>query len=75
MFDRLAAVASSAAATKMSYRIDGPTTQAGDVFAPNVSVVINHDGEMDDNDARRYGQLTADAVLENLRTAFNRRGL
>ena len=75
MFDRLAAVASSAAATKMSYRIDGPTTQAGDVFAPSVSVVINHDGEMDDNDARRYGQLTADAVLEKLRTAFNRRGL
>lgn len=75
MFDRLAAVASSAAATKMSYRIDGQTTQAGDVFAPSVSVVINHDGEMDDNDARRYGQLTADAVLEKLRTAFNRRGL
>lgn len=75
MFDRLAAIASSAAATKMSYRIDGPMTQAGDVFAPSVSVVINHDGEMDDNDARRYGQLTADAVLEKLRTAFNRRGL
>lgn len=75
MFDRLSAVASNAAAARMSYRIDNTSTKAGDVFAPNVSVVINHDGDMDDSDARHYGQITADAVLEKLRTAFNRRGM
>lgn len=75
MFDRLSAAASNAAAAKMSYRIGDTSDKAGDVFSPSVSVTINHDGNMDDEDARRYGQITADAVLEKLRTAFNRRGM
>lgn len=75
MFDRLSAAASNAAAAKMSYRIGDTSDKAGDVFSPSVSVTINHDGNMDDDDARRYGQITADAVLEKLRTAFNRRGM
>lgn len=75
MFDRLSAAASNAAAAKMNYRIGDTSDKAGDVFSPSVSVTINHDGNMDDDDARRYGQITADAVLEKLRTAFNRRGM
>ena len=75
MFDRLSAAASNAAVAKMSYRIGDTSDKAGDVFSPSVSVTINHDGNMDDEDARRYGQITADAVLEKLRTAFNRRGM
>lgn len=75
MFDRLSAAASNAAAAKMNYRIGDTSDKAGDVFSPSVSVTINHDGNMDDDDVRRYGQITADAVLEKLRTAFNRRGM
>ena len=75
MFDRLSAAASNAAAAKMSYRIGDTSDKAVVVFSPSVSVIINHDGDMDDDDARRYGQITADAVLEKLRAAFNRRGM
>lgn len=47
----------------------------GDTFAPQVSVNISHNGKMTDRDAKRYGDIAADATLEKLRTAFNKRGI
>lgn len=74
LFDRIGASVSAAAAERTPYRIDN-TTRAGDVFAPSVTVNITHDGEMDESDAKKYGAVAADTVLERLRTAFNRRGM
>ena len=47
----------------------------GDTFAPQVSVNISHNGKMTDRDAKRYGDIAADATLEKLRAAFNKRGV
>lgn len=47
----------------------------GDTFAPQVSVNISHNGKMTDRDAKRYGDIAADAALEKFRTAFNKRGV
>lgn len=47
----------------------------GDTFAPQVSVNISHNGNMTDRDAKRYGDIAADATLEKLRAAFNKRGV
>lgn len=44
-------------------------------FAPSVTVEINHSGELSENDARRYGNIAADAALEKLTDAFGRRGI
>ena len=74
LFDRIGASVSAAAAEHIPYRIDN-TTRAGDVFAPSVTVNITHGGEMDESDAKKYGAVAADTVLERLRTAFNRRGM
>lgn len=74
LFDRIGASVSAVAAEHTPYRIDN-TTRAGDVFAPSVTVNITHDGEMDESDAKKYGAVAADTVLERLRTAFNRRGM
>lgn len=74
LLDRIGASVSAAAAEHTPYRIDN-TTRAGDVFAPSVTVNITHDGEMDESDAKKYGAVAADTVLERLRTAFNRRGM
>lgn len=47
----------------------------GDTFAPQVSVTISHNGKMTDRDAKRYGDIAADAALEKFRAAFNKRGV
>ena len=44
-------------------------------FAPNVTVEINHNGSLTDDDARRYGNIAADAALDKLSEAFGRRGI
>lgn len=49
--------------------------QVGNSFAPHVEVNIQHSGSMSDEDAKHYGDVAADAALEKLRIAFNRRGL
>lgn len=49
--------------------------QAGNIFAPQVSVTVEHSGKMTDRDAKRYGEIAADATLEKLRAAFNKRGV
>lgn len=52
-----------------------PIGSGGNTFAPQISVAISHNGKMTDNDAKRYGEIAADATLEKLRSAFNKRGL
>lgn len=74
MFERIGAAANAATAARFSASV-GNSVPAGDVFAPRVEVHITHNGDMSDDDARRYGDIAADAALEKLRTAFNRRGL
>lgn len=74
MFARIGAAANAATAARFSANV-GNTVPAGDVFAPRVEVNITHNGDMSDDDARRYGDIAADAALEKLRAAFNRRGL
>ena len=49
--------------------------QAGNIFAPQVSVTVEHSGKMTDRDAKRYGEIAADATLDKLRAAFNKRGV
>lgn len=47
----------------------------GDTFAPNIEVNIQHTGNMTDADADRYGNQIAQVALEELRTAFVKRGI
>lgn len=46
----------------------------GDTFAPRINVTIQHNGEMTDADAKRYGNTIADTALDKLKTAFAKRG-
>lgn len=43
-------------------------------FAPTVNVMISG-GNMNDESARKYGNIAADAVLDQLKTAFTKRGI
>lgn len=45
------------------------------VFEPHIQVEINHNGSMDDNDAKSYGEKIADTAIEKLYSAFERRGI
>lgn len=49
--------------------------RGGDTFAPNIEVNIQHTGSMTDADADRYGNQIAQVALEELRTAFVKRGI
>ena len=44
-------------------------------FAPTITVEINHSGSLSEADARRYGDIAADAALDKLSDAFGRRGI
>lgn len=44
-------------------------------FHPEVSVYISHNGEMTESDAKRYGTMAAESVLDKLSSAFSRRGI
>lgn len=44
-------------------------------FAPNIEVNINHNGNMTDSDARRYGNQIADVALDKLWSTLQRRGI
>lgn len=46
----------------------------GDTFAPRINVTIQHNGEMTDADAKRYGNTIADTALDKLKNAFAKRG-
>lgn len=45
------------------------------VFEPHISVEISHNGDMSDDDARRYGEEIADAAITKLYSAFERKGI
>ena len=46
----------------------------GEINSP-ITVNIVHNGSMDDDDARRYGDIVAETALERLNDCFNRRGV
>lgn len=45
------------------------------VFEPHFQVEINHNGSMNDTDAKSYGEKIADTAIEKLYSAFERRGI
>ena len=45
------------------------------VYEPHIDVQINHNGNMDDTDARRYGEQIANTAIEKLYGAFERKGI
>lgn len=75
MLTQVGQMATYAAAVKASGRANTSYSTVGDTFAPHVEININHNGTLTANDAKHYGNVAADAALEKLRTAFNRRGL
>ena len=75
MLTQVGQMATYAAAVKASGRANTSYSTVGDTFAPHVEININHSGTLTANDAKHYGSVAADAALEKLRTAFNRRGL
>lgn len=45
------------------------------VFNPEFNIEINHNGEMSDDDARRYGEEIAATAIAKLYNAFERKGI
>lgn len=45
------------------------------VFNPEFNIEINHDGDMSDDEARRYGEKIAETAIEKLYNAFERKGI
>lgn len=45
------------------------------VFNPEFNIEINHNGEMSDDDARRYGEEIAETAIAKLYNAFERKGI
>lgn len=56
-----------------------PTAQVQDnstfTFAPTIQVSISHNGTMSDADVKKYGTKMANATLEQLRVALERKGV
>lgn len=71
----LSTLSRSATPTIPSSQLYASGAGGGFNFAPSVTVEINHSGELSENDARRYGNIAADAALEKLTDAFGRRGI
>ena len=44
-------------------------------FSPKIEVNISHNGAITDADARRYGNIAAEAALGQLKDAFSKKGL
>lgn len=44
-------------------------------FSPEINVEINHSGDMNGDDARRYGNEIANTTIDKLYTAFGQRGV
>lgn len=47
----------------------------GNTIAPEINVTIQHNGEMSDADAKKYGSMVGDEALKKLHSAFVKRGL
>lgn len=65
---------SSAVMSRMQTLRPAMVTSGGDTFAPHIEVSIQHNGQMTDKDAKQYGNMVANTALEQLRTAFAKRG-
>ena len=52
-----------------------PETTNNMNFNPIVNVNIQHSGNLDDGDAKRFGSIAANSVLSELTDAFSRRGI
>ena len=69
-----ARVAQSSIATR-----EIPVAQVQDnsafTFAPTIQVSISHNGAMSDEDVKKYGTAMANATLEHLRVALERKGV
>ena len=55
-----------------------PITQGGIgavEFKPNIEVNITHGGSMSESDARRYGAIAAETTLNELKSAFTKKGI
>lgn len=57
----------------ISHGIINTTTQT--VFNPEFTIEINHNGDMSDDEARRYGEEIADTAITKLYNAFERKGI
>lgn len=65
---------SSTAMSRMQTMRPAAVASGGDTFAPHIEVSIQHNGQMTDKDAKQYGNMVANTALEQLRTAFVKRG-
>lgn len=65
---------SSAVMSRMQTMRPATVASGGDTFAPHIEVSIQHNGQMTDKDAKQYGNMVANTALEQLRTAFAKRG-
>lgn len=65
---------SSAVMSRMQTMRPAMVASGGDTFAPHIEVSIQHNGQMTDKDAKQYGNMVANTALEQLRTAFAKRG-
>ena len=55
-----------------------PITQGGIgavEFKPNIEVNITHGGSMSESDAKRYGAIAAETTLNELKSAFTKKGI
>lgn len=75
IFDRIQdTIRLSAAVNSINKIRNSVGTQNTQTFAPHFEVNIQHNGQIGDADAKRYGEQIANEALEKLRTAFNKRG-
>lgn len=50
-------------------------TSSQTIFNPEFNIEISHNGEMSDDEARRYGEEIADTAITKLYNAFERKGI
>lgn len=55
--------------------ISNSTSTSNAVFEPNINVTIYGNTGTTDSDAKKYGERVADAAIEKMYDAFNRRGI
>ena len=63
-----------------NYNVDGANPEVVNsstqtLFNPEFNIEINHNGDMSDDDARRYGEEIADTAIAKLYNAFERKGI
>lgn len=56
-------------------RMRAAVPAGNNTVAPQINVTIQHNGDMSDADAKRYGSMVGDEALKKLHNAFVKRGL